>query len=260
MSLLSLRLQCDIDAKDSLIAELYGLGTTGIVEREELGGECFLEAFFGTQDEVELAASLLAALQPELVDHGARDYVREFQDHWQPLAVGKRLWLAPPWDASPAPDDRLRVEYQAGMACGSGAHPCTQLCLEALEEAVAPGARVVDVGVGSGILLMASKALGAGLVAGCDIDHDAVAIAREATGETRLFTGSARSLRSAAFDVVVANISAEAVETMLGELRRIAAPGARVIVSGFREGDLPGGLGVSEVHQRDGWACAVLQL
>ncbi len=257
MSLIAIRVQCDIDEKDTLIAELYGLGTTGIVEREELGGACFLEAFFDTQQEAETAAEAMTAYQPELVDHGTRDYVREFQEQWQPLAIGQRLWLTAPWDDAPAPDGRIRIEYQAGMACGSGAHPCTQLCLEALEECVRPGARVVDVGVGSGILLLAAQALGAGRIAGCDIDHDAVTIAHETLADAPLFTGSARSLRSAAFDVVVANISSEAVEAMLNELRRVAAPGAKLIVSGFREGDLPEGIHTG-IRTRDGWACAVL--
>ena len=129
--MVSLKLHCDTDAKDELIAELYAAGTTGIVEED-----CTLEAFFETEGEAREAAEAFAAYSPEWVDHGQRNYVEEFQAQWQPQPVGQRFWLVAPWDDSPAPEDRLRIEYQAGMACGSGVHPCTRLCLAALETAL----------------------------------------------------------------------------------------------------------------------------
>jgi len=251
----SLLLTCVIEQKDELIAELYDWSTTGIVEDEQLGGECLLEAFFDTADEAEAVKAALAQYEPVMRIHGERDYVREFQAHWGAQAVGKRLWLAAPWDEAPVPEGRLKVEYQAGMACGSGAHPCTRLCLEALEDVVREGSSVLDVGVGSGILLMAARVLGAGMLAGCDIDHDSVVLAREAVPEAHVFTGSTRSVAAGRFAVVIANISGVAAEQMRSELQRVCASGGVMIVSGFRVHDVPDGFGDAEQRELEGWAC-----
>ncbi len=72
----------------------------------------------------------------------------------------------------PTPPGRLRLEIYPGMACGTGRHPATQLCLQAIERYVRPGARVLDVGSGSGILSDAARLMGAASVIGCDIDPD----------------------------------------------------------------------------------------
>lgn len=246
--MISLKLHCDPEAKEELIAELYAAGTTGIVEED-----CSLEAFFDTEDEARVAMDAFADNNPEWVDHGQRDYVAEVQAQWQPQPVGERFWLVAPWDTTPAPDGRLRIEYQAGMACGSGVHPCTRLCLVALESAVQPGAAVLDVGVGSGILLMAAQQLGARTLVGCDIDHDSVVIAAQAIPQAVLFTGSLRSVRDASFDFVIANISSVAAEDLHADLHRVCRPGGTILVSGFRAGDWPDGY-AGERLELEGWA------
>lgn len=255
----SLLLQCAIDDKDTLLAELYGYGTTGIVEKEELGGDCTLEAFFDTQEQARDVATLLEAYRPIFLQREERDYIQEFEGHWQPLLIGHRFWLAPPWHPGPPPPRRLRVNYQPGMACGSGVHPCTQLCLAALEDVVMPGASVADIGAGSGILLLAAKSLGASLLAGCDVDFDSVVIAKQAVPEAMLFHGSADSLRPARFDAVIANISSETVESLLPGLRQLTASSGKLVLSGFRLEEMPRGLGGIAVRRQDGWACVIYE-
>ncbi len=250
--MVSLRLHCTIDEKDELIAELYAADTSGIVEEEFPGGDCTLEAFFDTEPQARHAAEAFAAYQPAWVEHGERNYVAEFQSQWQPMAVGSRFHLVPPWDESPTPEGRLRLEYQAGMACGSGMHPCTRLCLAAIEEIVKPGTAVLDVGVGSGILLMACALLGGRPLAGCDIDHDSAALAALAVPHAAIFTGSVRSVRDAAFDVAIANISSIAAEELRDDLLRVCRPGGAILVSGFRVGDWPEGFG-GERLELEGW-------
>lgn len=253
--MVSLFLYCSPDEKDGLIADLWECGTTGVVEEDEPGGRCRVEAFFDADAGATAAMAQFAAFAPEWKAHPERDYVAEFQQQWQPVAIGRRFWLAAPWDAAPVPDSRIRIEYQAGMACGSGAHPCTQLCLQALEEFVRPGAAVLDVGVGSGILSHAAKLLGAGLVAGCDIEHAGAVIAARLVAN--VFTGSLRAVRDASFDVVVANINAATVEQLWAGLERVRKPGGRLILSGFRESELRPEWAGAWVRFHDGWCCAV---
>ncbi len=253
--MVSLLLHCVAGEKDALIAGLYESGTTGIVEMEEPGGRCALDAFFGSAVDAAAASERFARHAPEWIDHGNRDYIREFQDHWRAAEVGERLWLAPPWHEGPPPEGRLRLDYQPGMACGSGAHPCTQLCLEALEGAVRPGSAVLDVGAGSGILLLAAGLLGASRLVGCDIDCESVAIAKKAVPAALLFTGSLRSLRAGLFDVVIANISSIAAEELAGDLRRVCRAGGAIIVSGFRRGDIPKGYEGARRTEQEEWAC-----
>ena len=86
-------------------------------------------------------------------------------------------------------------------------------------------------GTGSGILSVAAGLLGAGLVVGCDIDPEAVFVARERLASP-LFIGSADAVRAGSFDVIVANISAAAAEDLFGDFRRVARG---LILSGFQD-------------------------
>ena len=172
------------------------------------------------------------------------------------MMIGRRFFLVAPWSDAPAPSGRLRLEIYPGMACGTGRHPATQLCLEALEDYVRPGDLVLDVGSGSGILSAAAALLGAARVIGCDVDHDAVKIARERVRQP-LFTGSADAVRSHWADIVVANIESATIERLASELQRVRKPDSTLILSGFAEGDLPKGPAVKRMLQRDQWRCLI---
>ena len=141
----------------------------GITE-EENG----LRAFFADDPEAESLLQRFAGFSPELREEKPTDWEQVTRDAWPPLCVGERFYLVAPWDdAAPTPPGRLRLKIYPGMACGTGRHPATQLCLQAIERYVQPGACVLDVGSGSGILSDASRLVGAGSVVGCDIDPDA---------------------------------------------------------------------------------------
>ena len=111
-------------------------------------------------------------------------------------------------------------------------------------------------GTGSGILAAASILVGAGQVAACDIDPEAVAVARPRL-EAPLFVGSASAIRSAWADVVIANIDSAAIEEIAGDLERIRKPHARLILTGFPEWDLPEGFQARAILRREEWACLV---
>ena len=168
----SVELKCEPEEKDLIIAELWEHGCAGITELSETS----LRAFFQSD-----APELQAAFDPwgarwELVEE--RDWVAVAHARLEPMMVGDRFFLAPVWRDDPAPAGRMRIVVNPGMAFGTGAHETTQLCIEALERHLRPGAAVLDVGTGSGILSIAARMLGAGRVIACDIDPEAVAVAR----------------------------------------------------------------------------------
>ena len=228
-----LHLDCGPADKDRLIAELWERGTAGIIESAS-----GLRAFFDERVEVPD----LAAFAPRWERAEDRDWVEMAQAQWEPLLVGTRFFLVPSWRSDPAPAGRMRLEMQPGLACGTGWHPATQIALEAMERHVGAGVAVLDLGTGSGILAEAAAMLGAGPVYACDIDADAVAIARErlrsAGVRAEVFAGSAAAVRAHSIDVVVANIDAETLAPMAAEIRRVLKPGGRAILTGFPESRL----------------------
>jgi ribosomal protein L11 methyltransferase len=173
----------------------------------------------------------------------------------QPMPVGKRFFLVPEWRDDPAPEGRFRIQVNPGMAFGTGVHETTQLCLEALEEFVHPGTVVLDVGTGQGILARAARLLGAGTVIACDTDPVAIEIAGMG------FVGSVDAVRSGSVDLVVANISPEAIVQLAPDFVRVCRVGGTILVSGFEldeTGQVSFALpGVREVRQKGNWALAV---
>lgn len=208
----SVHLAVEPERADTLLVELWEAGTAGVVE-----GDGFLEAFFDDFEAAERFGSPIRAAD--------RDWVQETEDAWPPILVGQKFFVVAPWRSEPTPPGRFRLEINPGMQCGTGQHPCTRLCLEAMERLIQPGDRVLDVGTGSGILSIAAKMLGAAKVVACDIDSQA---ARAAL----FFIGSVDAVRSGAFDLVVANISEEVMGDLRAELVRVAP---RRILSGFQD-------------------------
>jgi len=223
----------------------------GIVEEDGR-----LRAFFDDDSSHAGLLNRFAAFAPELRQEPSTDWAQIARDAWPPLLIGRKFLLVAPWSDEPTPAGRLRLEIYPGMACGTGRHPATQLCLEALEEYVHPGDRVLDVGTGSGILSAAAALLGAGLVVGCDVDHDAVNIARERV-HLPLFTGSADAIVSNWADVVVANINSATIEQLAAEFARVRKPDSTLILSGFPEWDLPEGVAAKKILKREEWRCLI---
>jgi len=247
----SLQLTCSPTQEEELIAELHEAGTTGITE--EPGG---LRAFFTDEAGTNELLARFAPFGPELRREPDIDWEKATRDAWPTLLVGSRFFLAAAWNTDPTPASRLRLEIHPGMACGTGWHPCTQLCLEALERTVQPGATVLDVGSGSGILSAAARLLGAGRVFACDIDFEALLVARERV-LLPMFAGSLDAVQSATADAIVANISSAAAEELAPEFARVRRTDSVLILSGFTEDDLPEGYAPRHSLRRDGWACLI---
>jgi len=244
--MLSLDIECDPDERGLLIAELWEMGSVGMVELNE---RCVRAFFEDTAGREALRARYPGA---ELRIEEERDWVQAARDLLQPMEVGRRFFLVPQWRDDPAPPGRFRIAVNPGMAFGTGVHETTRLCLEALEDYLANGMSVLDAGTGSGILAQAAVLLGAGRVAVCDIDPVAVAIAG------RGFVGSADAVATESMDLVVANISPTAIVQIAPELLRTLRRGGVLLVSGFELDEieqvraaLPA---VREVRRKGNWA------
>jgi ribosomal protein L11 methyltransferase len=222
----SIEIECPPEQNDMLIAELWADGSAGIVELE--GGR--LRAFFEDDADRLALAGRFHAASWRLEEQ--RDWVAMSRANWEPLLVGERFFLVPEWRSDAAPHGRFRIAVNPGMAFGTGMHETTQLCLEALEAYARPEAPMLDVGTGSGILAHAAALLGAAPVWACDIDPQAVEIARGNAG-TSLFIGSVDAVRAGAAGLIAANISPEAIARLAPELLRCLRPGGLALVSGF---------------------------
>src|SRR5436305_5708489 len=107
------------------------------------------------------------------------DWSESWKANFKPLRVGRRLMIVPAWLNPPLAPDDLVIRLDPGMAFGTGTHPTTQLCLEAIERHARPGAAMIDLGTGSGILAIAAARLGPSQVLALDVDPEAVRVAGE---------------------------------------------------------------------------------
>ena len=104
----------------------------------------------------------LEEYEPQTVSLREEDWATSWQKYYQPIPVGRRVYIVPDWMRGQAvPEGRTPLYLNPGLTFGTGAHPTTQLCLELLEQVLRPGDRVLDLGCGSGILAIAALALGA---------------------------------------------------------------------------------------------------
>ena len=210
----------------------------------------YLPATANIDDSYRSLASSLVALEKRTgirCRMGTREVDEEdWAEAWKafffPTRLGTRVVVKPTWrDYEPEKDD-LVVEIDPGMAFGTGSHPTTMLCVQALEALVRPGLSVLDIGTGSGILLAAAALLGAESGLGIDIDPVAATIARDNLHLNNISAekfltreGDLAGSVSDTFDIVVANILSDVVLSLLDHVEEVCKPGAHLIFSGIVE-------------------------
>jgi ribosomal protein L11 methyltransferase len=169
-----------------------------------------------------------------------RDWAEAWKAFFWPEAITPTIVVKPTWRKYTPSADQMVIEIDPGMAFGTGTHPTTALCIRLLEKYIQTGHSVLDVGTGSGILLLAAAKLGAARLTGIDLDPMAVEIAGE---NLRLNGVDPQSISlqcadlvesvSRSHDIVVANILAHVILDLLNDVGRVLKPGGLFICSGI---------------------------
>jgi ribosomal protein L11 methyltransferase len=150
------------------------------------------------------------------------DWAHAWREKFKPFRLGKRLWIKPSWISETSSDeDDIVVSIDPGMAFGTGLHPSTQLCLEAIDNLLSPGSLVLDVGSGSGILSIAAVKFGARRVVAFDTD---VVAARNTFNNVKLnelskkvdvFQGDLSSISVSSWNLIMVNILAPVIISLI---------------------------------------------
>jgi ribosomal protein L11 methyltransferase len=159
-----------------------------------------------------------------------------------PLRLSEKIVVAPPYGNHSAGENELVIRIDPGMAFGTGTHPTTALCLSMIETYLKKGDDFLDVGTGSGILMIAAAQLGAQMVVGIDKNERAVQIARQnlmlnnvEEGRFQVMVGNLLEGVERRFDMVVANILTEIVVHLLDDIGKVLKKSGVFICSGMIE-------------------------
>ena len=213
----------------------------------------------------------LGKLQTLVSNVDDEDWAENWKKQYKPFRLGQHMVVKPGWETFDAqPDDKI-IEIDPGMAFGTGTHETTSLCLETLDSLVKGGERVLDIGTGSGILAIAALKLGAASAEGVDIDPVAVRTAGEnaalngVADKLTVLVGDLSDKASGKYDIITANIVANAILSLAPAVPGLMAEGATFIASGIIDsrkdeviaGLEKAGLSVVEVKEKRGWECIV---
>ena len=200
------------------------------------------------------------------------DWSENWKKYFHATEIGDELAIVPSWEEYDNKENRKILHIDPGAAFGTGTHATTSLCLSMLENYVAEGSKMLDIGCGSGILSIASVLLGAETAVGVDIDAQSVKTAKEnaelnnVSGKTEYIVGDLADKISGKYNVVCANIVADVVIRLLGDVRTFMEENAVLLVSGIidaRENDVLAaaekhGFKVKEKQYKDNWCAFAL--
>ena len=266
-------------AREAVEYGLIEVGANGTETVEINNGRVMVTGYFDSRIEIEQARenllealriygcgprSLLDLTTRELAD---RDWLAEWKKHWQPVEVGRYI-IAPPWSEAPAARDQIVIRINPGMAFGTGTHETTRLCLKAVDKYFAGGS-FLDVGTGTGILAIAAAKLAAAPVVACDIDAEAIAIAKEnaqlndVSDLIQFGVGSVDDITASA-DFVCANLTAPVIVELLPALLNVTC--GRLVLSGILDTQfelvharlLQSAATVNEIMQDGEWLALVI--
>jgi len=231
------------DAVEAASVLLFDLGSTGIVTLDETPNTVNLGAYFDESANTDVIKSALESKPGvagiEVSAIADQDWMQKWKEGFDPVRIGDRLMIAPSWKVPVETEGREIIQIDPGMAFGTGTHETTRLCLEAVER-YWRGGRLLDVGTGTGILAIAAARLApcSRLVA-IDVDAQALEVARENLAINRvselveLLEAQPAGLDRSEFDLIVANLTAEAIVDSMSDLANLLASGGLMILSGI---------------------------
>ena len=249
--------------------------------QQQLQGLSRIKLYLEDSDEASLARLRAygeeAALSLTVAPLAETNWEESWKDNYPPQEVGQDLVVLPYWLAQDYEGGRKQVILDPGLTFGTGAHPSTQMVMEAMERAVAPGARCLDLGSGSGILSITALRLGAEKAVGVDIDPKAEDIAREnaayngfispaftaLTGNVTADKALMDRLAGEKWDLVLVNIVADVIIGLAPVLPHFLGENTTLICSGIldtRLGDVTAaltaaGITISRTHAKEDWRC-----
>ena len=216
-----------------------------------------------------------AALPMTVTSLGETNWEESWKDNYPPQIIGQKLIVLPYWLENET--DRLPIILDPGLTFGTGAHPSTQMVMEAMEETIKPGFACLDLGSGSGILSIAALRLGAESAIGVDIDPKAEDIAREnatyngftapsftaLTGNVTADKKLMNRLSGQHYDVVLVNIVADVIIGLAPTLPQFLSSDSTLICSGILDSRLDdvlaalasANLEVTQIRQKEDWRC-----
>ncbi|MGD6804134.1 50S ribosomal protein L11 methyltransferase [Rossellomorea vietnamensis] len=267
--------------REDIFGEIYQLNPDdfpeeGVIVKAYLPVNSFLGE---TVDEIKQAVDNLVKYnidigrnQVEISEVNEEEWATAWKKYYNPVKISAQFTIVPTWEEyEPVHSDELIIELDPGMAFGTGTHPTTVMCIQALERTVKPGNHVIDVGTGSGVLSIASAMLQAEKVEAFDLDEVAVNSARINTKLNKVHdrvTVSQNNLLdgvSPGADVIVANILAEVILKFTDEAARLLKPGGYFITSGIigqkkelvKSAVLEAGFQVEEVMLMEDWVAII---
>ena len=203
------------------------------------------------------------------------DWSETWKVFFKPEKITKNIVVKPTWKDYSRHRDEIVLEIDPGMAFGTGTHPTTCMCIAMIEKHLKSSGSFLDVGTGSGILMVAAAKLGASKVWGTDNDSVAVDVACKNLIQNRIPESTFKLLTThlvetvtERFDLVAANLTTSAVLTLFDHIKRVMAPNGRLIFSGIIEADKKKvmekmanlGFEVLEIVIREGWVASVCRL
>jgi ribosomal protein L11 methyltransferase len=274
---LALSVRAPLPVRAILEALVHDHPSSGIEEREDGFLACFPEGtsceevrnIMTIGEERIRASGISAAFDITLQEIPFTDWSVRWMDRFSRVETGERLVIMAPWhNRTPG---RVPVIIEPSMAFGTGEHPTTRLCLEAVEQCAGylNYRSLLDIGTGTGILAIAAAKLGFFHITAIDTDPDAVEIARENIRINNtpdiVVTGERLETVPGTFDVIVGNLTAKAVRTLVHDCIKRLNRGGTGIFSGILEEQKDAmlsffrseGMRVMEVRQCDGW-CAFI--
>lgn len=261
--------------------EIYALNPSdfpknGVVVKAYLAASSFLAE---TVEEIKAAIANLINFDINIGENlfsinevNEEDWATAWKQYYHPVKISERFTIVPTWEEyTPVSTDELIIELDPGMAFGTGTHPTTVMCLQALEKVVKDGNHVVDVGTGSGVLSIGAALLGAEKVHALDLDIVAVNSAKEnvelnkVSDRVEVYHGNLLDTVKEPADVVVANILAEIIMTFTDDAFSIVKPGGYFVTSGIigakkddvKSALIASGFEIQEVLMMEDWVAII---